>query len=56
MEFLDGEILEGKVANNADLLTSAGLVLFPSDQETNNQCVFVLKSAVKKFAILSVAQ
>ena len=48
------EILEGKVANNADLLTGAGFVLFPSDQETNDQCVFAPKSAVKKFAILSV--
>ena len=54
LEFSDGEILEGKVANNAELLTAAGFVLYPSDPETNNQCVFVPKSAVRKFVILSV--
>ncbi|RPI26776.1 MAG: hypothetical protein EHM61_10690 [Acidobacteria bacterium] len=52
-QFSDGEILEGRVSNGLDLLTQPGFYLSPSDRETNNLRVFVVKSALASFAILS---
>ncbi len=52
IEFQDGEVLEGKVRNNIDLLSSHGLYVWPSDQETNNKRTFVVRRAIKSFAFL----
>ena len=53
VEFFDGEVLEGKIPNNMELISSPGFYLSPSDQDTNNRRVYVVKSALKKFTILN---
>jgi hypothetical protein len=53
VEFFDGEVLEGKIPNNMELLSSPGFYLSPSDQDTNNKRVYVVKSALKTFIILN---
>jgi hypothetical protein len=53
VHFEDGEVLEGRVNNGLDLLTQPGFYLWPSDQETNNLGVFILKSAIVGFSILA---
>ena len=52
VEFFDGELLEGKIANNMDLISSPGFFLSPSDQDTNNKRVYVIKSSLTNFTIL----
>ena len=52
VEFFDGEVLEGKISNNLDLICSPGFYLSPSDQDTNNKRVYVIKSALKNFTFL----
>jgi len=52
VQFFDDEILEGKIQNNLDLLDSPGFYLWPSDQDTNNESVYVVKSSLKNFTIL----
>ena len=51
-EFFDGEVLEGKIRNNMKLLSSAGFYLWPSDSDTNNDCVYVIKASLKSFTVL----
>lgn len=53
IRFIDGETVEGKVQNSADLLTEAGFYLWPSDLDTNNESVFVVKSAIRAFTVLA---
>ncbi len=53
VEFFDGEVLEGKIPNNMELIYSPGFYLSPSDQDTNNRRVWVVKSALKNFTILN---
>ena len=50
--FFDGEVLEGKIANNLELLCSPGFYLWPSDPDTNNKFVYIIKSALRDFTIL----
>jgi len=52
VEFFDGEVLEGKVLNNMELISSPGFYLSPSDQDTNNKRVYVVKSSLKNFTVL----
>ncbi len=52
VEFFDGEVLEGKIANNMELICSPGFYLSPSDQDTNNKRVYVIKSSLKNFTVL----
>lgn len=52
VEFFDGEILEGKIPNNMELISSPGFYLSPSDRDTNNKRVYVVKSALKNFTFL----
>ena len=52
VEFFDGEVLEGKILNNMELISSPGFYLSPSDQDTNNKRVYVVKSALKNFTFL----
>jgi len=52
VEFFDGEVLEGKILNNMELICSPGFYLSPSDQDTNNKRVYVIKSSLKNFIIL----
>jgi hypothetical protein len=50
VEFIDGEVLQGSVL--AYDPKSPGFFLFPADPKSNNQRVFVIPSAVKKFRYL----
>ncbi len=52
VEFFDGEVLEGKILNTLELLSSPGFYLSPSDQDTNNKRVYVVKSSLKNFTVL----
>ena len=52
VEFFDGEVLEGKILNNMELISSPGFYLSPSDQDTNNKRVYVVKSSLKNFTVL----
>ena len=52
VEFFDGEVLEGKIPNNMELVSSPGFFLSPSDRDTNNKRVYVIKSALKNFTFL----
>lgn len=53
LRFFDDEEMEGRIQNNLALLRDPGFFLWPSDSGSNNQCAYVLKSALKEFAILS---
>ncbi len=52
VEFFDGEVLEGKILNNMELISSPGFYLSPSDQDTNKKRVYVVKSSLKNFTVL----
>ena len=52
LEFFDHEVLEGKIPNNIELLSSPGFYLWPSDPDSNNDFVYVMKSCLKSFTIL----
>lgn len=52
LELFDGEVMEGRVRNDVDLLRGDGIRLWPSDKDTNNDMAFVVRSAIKKFAFL----
>ncbi len=52
VEFFDGEVLEGKIPNDLELISSPGFYLSPSDHDTNNKRVWVIKSALKNFTFL----
>lgn len=52
LRFCDGEIMEGKVKNDMELLASPGFYLWPSDEESNNERVFVFKTAVDDFFVI----
>ncbi len=52
VEFFDGEVLEGKIPNNMELISSPGFYLSPSDRDTNNKRVYVVKSSLKDFTFL----
>jgi hypothetical protein len=52
--FFDGEVSEGAVKNNGELLNSQGFYLSPSDHDTNNEMVYIPKSALKELTILGI--
>lgn len=52
--FFDEELIEGRVQNDKELLFSNGFYLWPSDEETNNELVYIVKSAVKDFIVLGI--
>lgn len=53
IQFQDGEVLEGKVHNAIELLTEPGFYVWPSDSDSNNESVFIVKSAIRAFTILA---
>jgi hypothetical protein len=53
VEFEDGEVIEGMVRDHMSLLNSPGFYLWPSDEDTNNGLIYVVKEAIKDFEILS---
>ena len=56
MTFEDGEIMEGRVSNNIDLLTKNAFRLFPVDELTNNRCLFVPKASLRSFQIIGLLE
>jgi len=56
MTFLDGEIMEGRITNNMDLLTERAFRLFPVDELTNNRCLFVPKGSLRSFQIIGMLE
>lgn len=54
LTFTDGEVMEGRVANALDLLTNTAFRLFPVDELTNNQCLFVPKSSLTSFQVIGL--
>ena len=52
VQFQDGEIQEGKIPNNVELLNEPGFFLWPLDRDTNNELIYVSKACLKDFSIL----
>lgn len=56
LAFHDGEIMEGRVANDMDLLTKNAFQLFPVDELTNNRSLFVPKTSLNSFQIIGLLE
>ncbi|MFZ0516982.1 MAG: hypothetical protein WBG23_01615 [Acidobacteriaceae bacterium] len=54
--FQDGEIMEGRVSNEIDLLTKNAFQLFPVDELTNNRSLFVPKTSLSSFQIIGLLE
>jgi uncharacterized protein DUF6982 len=54
VEFLDGEVMEGIVHNSLRFLVDPGFFLVPTDPDSNNQLVYVMKSWLKDHRVLGV--
>ncbi len=54
--FHDGEIMEGRVSNDIDLLVKNTFRLFPVDELTNNRCLFVPKGSLRSFQIIGLLE
>ena len=52
IQFEDEEVIEGLVRDHMALLLSPGFYLWPSDENTNNGLIFIVKNAVRSFEIL----
>ena len=56
LEFLDGEILEGLVENDLNLIWDSGFYLRPADFYSNNERIYVTKASIRRFAILGLVE
>lgn len=54
IRFEDNEMLEGVAENSLELLVHPGFFFWPGDKKSNNLLVYVMKSALIGFSILSV--
>lgn len=54
LTFEDGETTEGIVHNSISLLNDPGFLMRPPDPNSNNQAVYVLKSAITRFRVVGV--
>jgi hypothetical protein len=54
LRFEDNETLEGVIENSLELLMDPGFFFWPGDAQSNNRLIYVLKSALIGFSILSV--
>jgi hypothetical protein len=54
VEFFDGEVMEGFVHNSIHYLTDTGFFLLPTDPDSNNKLVYVVKSGLKDCRVLGV--
>jgi hypothetical protein len=52
--FYDAELIEGIVTNDIRFLLDDGFYLKPPDPNSNNRLVYVVKMALKEFAVLGV--
>lgn len=53
IQFEDEEVIEGLVRDHMALLLSPGFYLWPTDENTNNGLIYIVKQAVKSFEILA---
>ena len=54
LTFSDGETTEGIVSNNIAFVNEDGFLMKPPDPHSNNQAVYVLKSALTHFRVVGV--
>jgi hypothetical protein len=54
LQFQDGEVMEGIVYNSMHYLVDPGFFLLPTDPESNNKLVYVLKSWIVDHRVLGV--
>lgn len=52
--FLDGEVIEGLILNNAHHVLHPGFYLYPIDPEGNNLLMYVLKNKLADFQVLGL--
>ncbi|MGD0802091.1 MAG: hypothetical protein ABR906_12310 [Terracidiphilus sp.] len=54
LQFLDGEVMEGIVFNSIHYLVEPGFFLLPTDPESNNKLVYVMKSQLADHRVLGI--
>jgi hypothetical protein len=54
VEFLDGEVMEGIVHNTLRFVVDPGFFLVPTDPDSNNRLVYVMKSWLRDHRVLGV--
>jgi Family of unknown function (DUF6982) len=54
LTFEDGETTEGIVHNGITLLNGSGFLMKPPDPQSNNEAVYVMKSALATFRVVGV--
>jgi len=54
ISFEDGETTEGVVHNSIALINDPGFLMKPPDPQSNNNAVYILKSALSKFRVVGV--
>ena len=55
IRFEDNESLEGVTENSLELLVNPGFFFWPGDPKSNNQLIYVLKTALIGFTVLDVS-
>lgn len=55
MRFFDSEFTEGVVHNSLHYLLNPGFFLKPPDPDSNNQMIYVVKSALAEFRVMGVS-
>ena len=54
IRFHDGETVEGVVHNSIHHLIEDGFLLSPSDPDSNNEVIYVVKSSIQNYRVLGV--
>lgn len=54
IRFEDNETLEGVAENSLELLVAPGFFFWPADPKSNNRLIYIVKSALIGFRVLSV--
>ncbi len=54
LQFFDDEVLEGIVHNSIHYLVDPGFFLLPTDPESNNKLVYVMKSWLADYRVLGI--
>ena len=49
--FVDGEIMEGRIRNDKSLLDPLGFFMWVADEGTNNELVYIVRSALRDLRI-----
>lgn len=54
IRFHDGEVVEGVVHNSIHHLIEDGFLLSPSDPDSNNEVIYVVKASIQNYRVLGV--